>query len=61
MPKCPICGRDTAPKRAFCSDRCRQIDLGKWLNEDYRVPIDDSESEPDPSIRPSTPQPFTRN
>lgn len=22
----------------FCSDRCRLIDLGKWLGEEYRIP-----------------------
>jgi len=22
----------------FCSDRCRLLDLGKWLGEDYRIP-----------------------
>jgi len=39
---CPICGRAAAPRpgnRAwpFCSDRCRLVDLGKWLGEEYRV------------------------
>ena len=24
--------------RPFCSERCRMADLGRWLNEDYRVP-----------------------
>jgi uncharacterized protein len=42
-PPCPICGRPALPRaqnRAypFCSDRCRLIDLGKWLGEEYRVP-----------------------
>ncbi|ACG73229.1 protein of unknown function DUF329 [Anaeromyxobacter sp. K] len=42
-PKCPICGRPAAPRpgnRAFpfCSDRCKLIDLGKWLGEEYRIP-----------------------
>jgi uncharacterized protein len=23
----------------FCSDRCRQIDLGRWLREVYSVPV----------------------
>lgn len=36
---CPTCGRprsnDYAP---FCSRRCREIDLGRWLREEYRVP-----------------------
>jgi hypothetical protein len=22
----------------FCSERCQLIDLGRWLNEDYRIP-----------------------
>ena len=40
---CPICGRPVAPRPAnlawpFCSDRCRLVDLGKWLGEEYRVP-----------------------
>jgi len=42
--RCPICGRSmqsqgTAewPQFPFCSDRCRLIDLGRWLGEDYRV------------------------
>jgi endogenous inhibitor of DNA gyrase (YacG/DUF329 family) len=26
------------PAFPFCSDRCRLIDLGKWLEEAYRVP-----------------------
>ena len=24
----------------FCSDRCRQIDLGRWLREVYSVPVE---------------------
>ena len=23
----------------FCSDRCRWVDLGHWLDEDYRIPV----------------------
>jgi endogenous inhibitor of DNA gyrase (YacG/DUF329 family) len=41
-PKCPICGKPVAPRASnrafpFCSDRCRLIDLGKWLGEEYRI------------------------
>jgi endogenous inhibitor of DNA gyrase (YacG/DUF329 family) len=32
----------------FCSERCRLIDLGKWLGEDYRVPDPDA-GPPEPS------------
>ncbi|HUL61137.1 MAG TPA: DNA gyrase inhibitor YacG [Anaeromyxobacteraceae bacterium] len=40
---CPSCGRPAAPRarnRAspFCSDRCKLLDLGKWLDERYRIP-----------------------
>ena len=44
--RCPICKRevDEAAKGRegsffpFCSERCKLIDLGRWLGEDYRVP-----------------------
>jgi len=36
---CPICRRPmVAAFRPFCSDRCRQVDLGRWLTEAYVVP-----------------------
>ncbi len=36
---CPVCSKDADPKyRPFCSRRCADIDLGRWLNESYRVP-----------------------
>ena len=38
-PRCPICGRPRAQRyRPFCSARCRDIDLGRWFGEAYRVP-----------------------
>ena len=37
---CPICSKNTQEKhRPFCSSRCANLDLGNWLNEDYRVPV----------------------
>jgi endogenous inhibitor of DNA gyrase (YacG/DUF329 family) len=37
---CPHCGKPSDPLfRPFCSKRCKDIDLGRWLNEDYRVPV----------------------
>lgn len=44
QPKCPIC-RTPVKMRSenkyfpFCSNRCKSEDLGKWLNEDYRMPV----------------------
>ena len=42
MVKCPICKKKAAwegnPHRPFCSDRCRQIDLGSWADGTYQLP-----------------------
>ncbi len=39
---CPRCGKITTwhgnESRPFCSERCKQIDLGAWANEDYAIP-----------------------
>ena len=36
--KCPNCRkRGTLDFRPFCSKRCADMDLGRWLNEDYRI------------------------
>ncbi|MBN2318534.1 MAG: DNA gyrase inhibitor YacG [Acidobacteria bacterium] len=46
--KCPHCGKEIEdskqPYRPFCSDRCKLIDLGKWISEDYRVPAPETEN-----------------
>ena len=31
-------GRPENPWAPFCSERCKLVDLGKWLGEEYRVP-----------------------
>jgi len=39
---CPICGKPATPQhRPFCSARCGNIDLGRWLNGSYRIPAED--------------------
>lgn len=41
--KCPVCARDVvAAYRPFCSKRCADIDLGRWLKEGYRLETDES-------------------
>ena len=50
--RCPICEKrfDPCDSKAmpFCSDRCRQIDLGRWLREAYSVPVErDPDDEPE--------------
>ena len=41
--KCPTCGKTVEwikeqRWKPFCSDRCKQIDLGAWAAEGYRIP-----------------------
>ncbi|QUJ76950.1 DNA gyrase inhibitor YacG [Sulfitobacter albidus] len=41
---CPICDEETVVKyRPFCSRRCADIDLAKWLNGAYATPSQDPE------------------
>ncbi len=38
--RCPTCRTLVSPGSEdvpFCSDRCRQIDLGKWASNEYRI------------------------
>ena len=46
--ECPICQKPVARTISgqvsffpFCSERCRMVDLGKWLDSDYRVVVAD--------------------
>ncbi|MFQ5973960.1 MAG: DNA gyrase inhibitor YacG [Alphaproteobacteria bacterium] len=40
---CPICGKPTVSRfRPFCSDRCRDVDLSRWLGGHYRIPTQDT-------------------
>ena len=48
MAKCPSCdaavkARTENPHFPFCTALCKTIDLGKWLNEEYRVPVEGDE------------------
>ncbi len=41
---CPICSKETVQDyRPFCSRRCADVDLARWLNESYTVPSNDPE------------------
>lgn len=42
--KCPECGDAVQPLEQndsfpFCSTRCKQVDLGRWFDEDHSVPV----------------------
>jgi len=45
--RCPQCGAAVKWEgnrfRPFCSSRCKQVDLGKWLREEYSLPVPDAE------------------
>lgn len=41
---CPICQKETDPEyRPFCSKRCADLDLARWLGGGYAVPSQDPE------------------
>lgn len=56
---CPCCRGDSiyAPSNAyrpFCSERCKQVDLGAWASEDFRMPTEappDDAPYGDPSLQ----------
>lgn len=46
--RCPICRRPTSDDyRPFCSRRCADVDLGRWLSGGYVVPGGDSDADDD--------------
>lgn len=49
---CPTCSKkvEWTPQsryRPFCSERCKQIDLGAWAEEKYAIPVSDKQEESD--------------
>jgi endogenous inhibitor of DNA gyrase (YacG/DUF329 family) len=47
-PRCPICGKPAAAEyRPFCSRRCADVDLQRWLSGLYAVPAVEGEADPD--------------
>jgi endogenous inhibitor of DNA gyrase (YacG/DUF329 family) len=43
--KCPRCGKETQYEgnefRPFCSERCKLLDFGAWVDEEYNLPVED--------------------
>jgi uncharacterized protein len=51
---CPICKREThADWRPFCSRRCADVDLGRWLTGAYAIPADETEADEEAARDPS--------
>lgn len=45
---CPVCKKPTSDvHKPFCSGRCRDVDLAKWLRGDYAIPGRDGEAADD--------------
>jgi uncharacterized protein len=50
---CPICARKSVPEyRPFCSRRCADVDLGRWLTGSYTIPGPPLDADDDPPPRP---------
>nr|WP_210264431.1 DNA gyrase inhibitor YacG [Ensifer adhaerens] len=49
---CPECARPSHREHyPFCSDRCRNVDLNRWLSGSYAIPVADDESKADDDDR----------
>lgn len=38
--RCPICKKmvkESVEQYPFCSTRCKQVDLGRWVDESYKI------------------------
>lgn len=54
---CPICGKPTAPDyRPFCSRRCADVDLGRWLTEGYGIPAESEDEAEDVTGNDTSPK-----
>ena len=52
--KCPICKQEVKPPAPgergfspFCSERCKLIDLGRWLSGRYQIPVEKDDQHAD--------------
>jgi endogenous inhibitor of DNA gyrase (YacG/DUF329 family) len=53
-PTCPICGKPAAEVlHPFCSRRCANVDLGRWLTGQYRIPAAPDDAEDDAPAEPT--------
>jgi len=43
---CPVCGREAEDRlKPFCSKRCADVDLGRWLKGGYAIPAEEAPEE----------------
>ena len=56
---CPICGKEAVDRyRPFCSRRCSDVDLGRWLTGSYVIagPGEEDDTSSDDEAKPQLPQ-----
>jgi endogenous inhibitor of DNA gyrase (YacG/DUF329 family) len=47
MAPCPICGKPADPDdKPFCSKRCANVDLQRWLSGRYAIPVVEEDKGP---------------
>ncbi len=57
--RCPTCRTDvvwnaTSPFRPFCSDRCKNVDLGAWASERYAISGEPDDGQDTPNVDDET-------
>ena len=58
---CPVCGKAAvAAYRPFCSRRCADVDLGRWLTGGYAIPAEPAGEDDIPEGDEGTPPPGGR-
>ncbi|MBI3092013.1 MAG: DNA gyrase inhibitor YacG [Candidatus Tectomicrobia bacterium] len=62
---CPQCGQlagwENNPYRPFCSQRCKLLDLGAWIDERYAIPSEDAIAAEERADRASSPEEGTKS
>ncbi len=57
--RCPACEAPTQNRfRPFCSRRCRELDLGRWLRGSYRIPTEEGPGDATAEGDDDNPDPF---
>ena len=48
---CPICKKPSeVAHHPFCSNRCKDVDLGRWFTGSYAIPVEDGNDTPQDDV-----------
>lgn len=58
MKPCPVCHKQTenSAYHPFCCKRCADIDLGRWFNGAYAIPVEDGQALPEEELLTGDPE-----